>query len=221
VVLWSVVLCAVVLWSVVAVVWSAVEVSPLDRPSEVADNPVCELSVAAAVGSVNELVVAVPVAACELELDGSLVDEPVVCVPVFEFVVEFVVELAVVPEVPACEPEASVAAESVGFVPAAALPVVALPAVASPAVALPAVAPVVPACEPVSVLVGAALPVPAAVCVPVPVPSVPPAFAVGVEPRSAPTLSLVCASWPLAAEPPRSAWGAVAPVVAWPECVVV
>ncbi|HWN32617.1 MAG TPA: hypothetical protein VNP03_07725 [Pseudonocardia sp.] len=54
-----------------------------------------------------------------------------------------------------------------------------------------------------------------------------PELAVGVEPRSASTLPAVCASGPLADEPPRSAGGALAPVVAppplatWPEPAVV
>ncbi|MDT7598147.1 MAG: hypothetical protein QOK26_224, partial [Pseudonocardiales bacterium] len=84
--LWSVVLCDVVLWSADRL-WSLLEVSPLDRPSEVAASPVCELSeldpVDAAVVSVGAVVcvgalVVTGAVVCELLVDVSA-DVPAAC----------------------------------------------------------------------------------------------------------------------------------------------
>lgn len=73
VVVCAVVLCVAVLWSVVLVVTVGVEVSPLDKPVEPAESPLCELVVvAAAVGSVV-------LAVCAVVLDAAVEDGVVTC----------------------------------------------------------------------------------------------------------------------------------------------
>jgi hypothetical protein len=226
VVLWSVVVCAVVLWSVAVLVESEVEDNPLDRPSEVADSPVCALSVDAAVGSVRVLVVA----ACELvPVASAVLEAPVLEAPVLEAPVPVVCELALgvlasvlevlAPVVEVCVLEVRVGSAAVvvvvvcvpASVPPVAAEVVLEPVAAeTPAVSLWEVVTVEPPPAPMSVVVLGATVV-----------AVPP-LVVEVEPSSALTLPAVCESCPEAEEPPRSAWGAFALVVGvlWPPLAV-
>lgn len=211
--LWSVV-CAVVLWSVAVLAESLVEVSPVDRPSEVADSPLCALSVDAAVGSVTVLVVAV----CELVPVASALEASALEAPVLEAPVPVVCELVLEVLVSAFEVLAPVLVVCVleVLVGSAAVVVVCVPASVPPVDA--EVVPVPGAPERAVVSVWEVVPVeppfaPASVALLGATVVVGPPLVVGVEPSSALTLPAVCESCPVAEEPPRSACGAFAPVV--------